>query len=246
MSKGVSTPGTVYVYIDDLRIDERLRPLREEAVVALMDSIQKIGLQTPITIRWAPDDDGELQHTLVAGHHRVEACRRLGFNKVDGIVLEDERAARLWEISENLHRADLRPVERAEHIDEWRRLTLEKGRQVVDPPGGKQPADRGHTKTAETLNVSATTVRRAEQIAALPKDVRDRAREGGWSQVRLLKAREPVSTVPPATRSLHHAKAEEAQVQTLMNAWNGASSDARKRFLENVQPWTGLSHRDHR
>src|SRR3954449_6897660 len=47
--------------------------------------------------------------------------RQLGWETVPCIVLEEgqEREARLWEIAENLHRAELPAVERAEHIDEW-------------------------------------------------------------------------------------------------------------------------------
>ena len=37
-------------------------------------------------------------------------------------VTGDEREAKLWEIAENLHRADLSVQERADHIAEWIRL----------------------------------------------------------------------------------------------------------------------------
>lgn len=67
-------------------------------------------------------------------------------------------------------------VERAEQIDEWRRLTLEKVPTGVAPHGGQQRNERGHNKTAEALGVSHETVRRAEAIAALPQEVRDAAR----------------------------------------------------------------------
>ena len=38
---------------------------------------------------------------------------------------------RLLEISDNLHRAELSALERAEQIDEWRALTAEKGRNAT-------------------------------------------------------------------------------------------------------------------
>lgn len=48
--------------------------------------------------------------------------------------------ARLWEIAENLHRAELTVQERAEHIAEWVRLTGEKVAQLAPPSGGVQPS----------------------------------------------------------------------------------------------------------
>src|SRR3954471_13123367 len=41
-----------------------------------------------------------------------------------------EPEARLWEIAENLHRADLTVQERSEHVAEWIRLTDEKLAQL--------------------------------------------------------------------------------------------------------------------
>jgi ParB-like chromosome segregation protein Spo0J len=45
---------------------------------------------------------------LVAGRHRLAACIELGVNQVP-VVAEtgSELEARLWEIAENLHRAEL-------------------------------------------------------------------------------------------------------------------------------------------
>jgi hypothetical protein len=44
------------------------------------------------------------------------------------IFKDDEDNARLWGITENLHRADLTALERSGHIAEWVRLTKEKKR----------------------------------------------------------------------------------------------------------------------
>lgn len=181
--RGGREPEREQLFVCNVKVlEHRARGLDAAAVARLAESMARIGLQTPITVR----DDGEWP-VLVAGLHRLKAAERLGWEKIDAIYLEgDERDARLWEISENLHRADLSAVERAEHIDEWRRLTVAKGAQVAPPSGGKQPGDRGHYKTAETLGVSRDTVRRAEAIASLPETVRDQAREERWSQERLL------------------------------------------------------------
>lgn len=182
-ARGRQEPEREALFVSNVKVPEhRARGLDAAAVARLAESMAQIGLQTPITVR----DDGEWP-VLVAGLHRLKAAEHLGWEKIDAIYLEgDERDARLWEISENLHRADLSAVERAEHIDEWRRLTVTKGAQVAPPAGGHQPADRGHSKTADALGVSRDVVRRAEAIADLPQAVRDQAREEHWSQERLL------------------------------------------------------------
>jgi hypothetical protein len=46
--------------------------------------------------------------------------------------------ARLWEISENLHRAELSALERAEHVDEWMTLTESKQKAVSAQPAQKR------------------------------------------------------------------------------------------------------------
>lgn len=179
--RGRQEPEREALFVSNVKVPEhRARGLDPAAVARLAESMAQIGLQTPITVR----DDGEWP-VLVAGLHRLKAAEQLGWEKIEAIYLEgDERDARLWEISENLHRADLSAVERAEHIDEWRRLTV--ARNNPQPVGKPGRPSRGHEATAAALGVSHETVRRAEAIATLPQAVRDQAREEHWSQERLL------------------------------------------------------------
>ena len=54
---------------------------------------------------------------LIAGHHRLEACRSLGLVEIEASVVEmTELDRQLWEIDENLCRVDLTELERAEHL----------------------------------------------------------------------------------------------------------------------------------
>lgn len=167
------------------------RTVQQDRVSVIAQSMAEIGLKTPISVRRAIRVRGGRDadvYEIVTGRHRYEAAVSLKWQEIDAVIIEgDERDARLWEIAENLHRAELNAVERAEHIDEWRRLTLGKVSQAETPSsGGNQPAERGYQKTAEALGVSKHTVSRAEKIAALPQETRDEAREEGWSQERLL------------------------------------------------------------
>jgi hypothetical protein len=63
--------------------------------------------------------------------------------KGEAVVTEGtEIDARLWEIAENLHRADLTSLERSEHIAEWIKLTGERAKAQPAPSdhaGGQLP-----------------------------------------------------------------------------------------------------------
>jgi ParB/RepB/Spo0J family partition protein len=96
------------VRINDIVIRDR-RPLHQDTVDQLAQSIKKIGLQTPITVRYV---DGSA--VLVAGLHRLEAVRSLRWDEIAAVPFRgDDTAARQWEISENLHRAELSVLERS-------------------------------------------------------------------------------------------------------------------------------------
>src|SRR3546814_6497565 len=86
---------------------------------------------------------------------------------------------RLWEIAENLHRAELTALERDQHIAEWVRLTDEKVRQVGAPVGGAQPREEGKRKAAKELGVKEQAVRRAVQVDKLAPEAKAEAKAQG-------------------------------------------------------------------
>jgi hypothetical protein len=102
---------------------ERMRKLRHEVVDKLAESIEKEGLLQPIIVRPLPDYRG---YVLIAGHHRLEAVRKLKCDTIRAEILEGLSAdqARVAEIDENLIRADLTPSERAAHHAERKGLYL--------------------------------------------------------------------------------------------------------------------------
>src|SRR5262245_12637498 len=96
--------------VDQIIVGHRLRSLDVQKVRDLEESIKPLGLKTPITVRVS---DGRA--TLVAGLHRLEAARALGWQTIACVVEEgSETDSKLWEIAENLHRADLTVLERSE------------------------------------------------------------------------------------------------------------------------------------
>jgi ParB/RepB/Spo0J family partition protein len=105
--------------IASIEVGPGRRPLNQAAVDSIAESIAGIGLQSPITVKF---NGGSF--TLITGAHRLEACKRLGWERIPAFFSDlSDRDARLWEISENLHRAELTAGERADQIAEWIRLT---------------------------------------------------------------------------------------------------------------------------
>jgi hypothetical protein len=152
------------------------RPVSDEAVASLAGSIEKIGLRTPITVRidqtiTDPETGEEIGgYAIVTGAHRVEACRRLGWEQIPAIVRDCTPIdAELWEIAENLHRADLTKEQRDQHIRRYAELLAAGAKiqvtQTACPEigyGKPPPQTKGiASQIAEETGVSKDTVRRA-------------------------------------------------------------------------------------
>lgn len=95
-----------------------------------------------------------------------------------------------WEISENLHRAELTALERDGLVAEWVELTGEVSTQHVSKPQGGRPED-GIRRASRDLGLNREDVRRATKVASLSPEAQDVAREVGLDDNRtaLLEAR---------------------------------------------------------
>lgn len=241
-----------------VKIGPRYRELREEQVTSLMQSITKIGLKTPITVRQPANQDDVY---LVAGAHRLEAYNRLNIDEIEAFVVEtdDENAARMWEIAENLHRAELTALERSEHVSEWVRLAEkqaeEKSAHIAPKskseanPKGSGRFESGINAAARELNIERTEAQRAVKVASLTDEAKEVAKEAGLDNNRsaLLEAAKldpdqqadklrEIARVKEFRKRFHDGPPDrwEIQLKALHKAWDAADSDARSRFLENI------------
>jgi hypothetical protein len=84
----------------------------------------------------------------------------------------EEGLGRLWSISENLHRVDQSQLDRADAIVSYakERGLLEGGPRAQ--PGGKQPNDRGNSRTAKALRMDRKQVRQARKHAEICKEAK--------------------------------------------------------------------------
>jgi len=165
--------------IKKLTIPNRKRALNN--VEELAASIQQVGLLNPITVT-----EG---YRLVAGWHRLEACKSLGWQSIEANVVSlSALDAELAEIDENLIRNELTVLERAEHLKR-RKEIYEARHPETKKATGKNLADkRWHATelnsaacfTADTAAKTGTTertVRQEIQIAAsIPEPVKEAIR----------------------------------------------------------------------
>ncbi|MFF9095959.1 MULTISPECIES: ParB/RepB/Spo0J family partition protein [unclassified Streptomyces] len=87
----------------------------EDALEELVTSIKEVGLLQPVVVRQV----GTAQYELIMGERRWRACRKAGLEAIPAIVraTEDEKLL-LDALLENLHRAQLNPLEEAAAYDQ--------------------------------------------------------------------------------------------------------------------------------
>lgn len=83
----------------------------ETGLSDLASSIQESGLLNPVIVR--PKDSGK--YDLIVGQRRFLACKRLGWNSIPAIIRDkmDDTDAIILSLVENVHRADMSPIDKA-------------------------------------------------------------------------------------------------------------------------------------
>lgn len=238
-----------------IRIGERLRRADAAKVAAIADSIAEIGLMTPVSVWEAPTfSDGKpgTAYELVAGLHRLEAVKSLGLAEIECEVIGlDEFRRQLWEVDENLCRAELDPAMRAKFTARRKELYeylhpetrhgaigngREKSRQLGESTSGRFTADTA-ARTGQSERSVQRDAERGEKVADDVLDmlagrpeatgaVLDKLKRLPPEQQRahakaLLAGRAP-KPVPPAREPTNDFEAVQKQVDSLMRAWNAA------------------------
>lgn len=190
------------IHISDIRVSDGRRKIDEENVMSLMDSIREVGLLNPITITQA--------HILIAGAHRLEACKRLGMKDIECSVTDlDGMRAELAEIDENLTRKELNYIDQGEQLLRRKEIyealhpetkrTNEggqfRGNQHIEVKDIVSQTKSFAEDTAEKTGISPRHVNRKIQIARdLQPDVKDIVRQAGIGPskaVQLSRIKEP-------------------------------------------------------
>lgn len=154
------------------------REVKPEDVKDLADSITQVGLLNPITI--TPE------HTLIAGNHRLEAVKLLGWTEIECTVSDvSGLRAKLAEIDENFVRKNLSLIEFGDLL--LRRKEIYEELHPETKNGGDHCSEESRSAkctsasaksfvddTAEKLGVNPSTVRRQVQTA---KNLTPKAKE---------------------------------------------------------------------
>lgn len=104
-----------------------LRSLKADAVASIAESMDRVGQIVPITVNldYKADNPDEVlppgsisKYYVISGRHRLAAAKQLGWETIECFVDydADELQAELWEIDENLCRAELTDAESAFHL----------------------------------------------------------------------------------------------------------------------------------
>ncbi len=122
IAPGADAVGVAGAYFAELPIDEITPNPRqprevfdEDALAELVTSIKEVGLLQPVVVR----QTGQGAYELIMGERRWRACREAGLERIPAIVrATDDEKLLLDALLENLHRAQLNPLEEAAAYDQ--------------------------------------------------------------------------------------------------------------------------------
>lgn len=156
--------------------DQPRKVFDEEKLQELADSISAIGVKQAITVRIKEDGT----YMIIAGERRFRASKMANKETIPAIVVQKgseltEESIYAHQLTENLHREDLNPVERAEfinnRINELKLLDIQNANQQV----------------ANELGVSKSWVSKALQPLKVGEDLRKLAQKGKVRDYTILK-----------------------------------------------------------
>ncbi|GHI88601.1 ParB/RepB/Spo0J family partition protein [Streptomyces xanthophaeus] len=183
----------------------------EDALAELVTSIQEVGLLQPVVVRQAAPG----RYELIMGERRWRACREAGLERIPAIIrATDDEKLLLDALLENLHRAQLNPLEEAAAYDQLLQDFNCTHDQLADRIGRSRPQvsntlrllklspsvqrrvaagvlSAGHARALLSVEDSGEQDRLAHRIVAEGLSVR------AVEEIVTLMASEPSSTVKP-------------------------------------------------
>lgn len=144
MKQGVQVKSIDAVPVAEVIVRSRLREVSEAGVASLVTSIRRLGvMKDPIQVRRTRD----AEFVLMAGGHRLEAAKALGWETIPAVVWDCNDAwASFMEIDDNLAGAELNTLDTALFLAARKRLYEKEFPQAAH--GG----DRGNQHTGGRQN----------------------------------------------------------------------------------------------
>jgi ParB family chromosome partitioning protein len=129
----------------------------EDALNELITSIKEVGLLQPVVVRQIGTD----RYELIMGERRWRACREAGLERIPTIVrATDDEKLLLDALLENLHRAQLNPLEEAAAYDQLLRDFACTHEQLADRIG------RSRSQVSNTLRLLKLSAPVQRRVAA--------------------------------------------------------------------------------
>ena len=172
-----------HLKLDELTPDpnQPRKDFNPEMLDELANSIAAVGVIQPIRVRRNPSAAlGQPDYRIIAGERRWLASKKAGKDTIPAVIVEDEAALTdeaiyAHQLTENLHRQDLNPVEKAEFIQG--RMDYLKGQGITN----------ALELVAQELGVSPSWVSKNTAILKYEPEVRALARDGKLRDYSLLK-----------------------------------------------------------
>lgn len=153
-----ATPGATFAELPLDAITPNPRQPREvfdeDALTELVTSIKEVGLLQPVVVRQL----GPERYELIMGERRWRACGEAGLEKIPAIIrATDDEKLLLDALLENLHRAQLNPLEEAAAYDQLLKDFKCTHDQLADRIGRSRPQV---SNTLRLLRLSPSVQRR--------------------------------------------------------------------------------------
>lgn len=202
----------IEVPLSDIQPDpaQPRKDFEEISLNELAESIAAVGVIQAITIRKNPT--GQTKYMIIAGERRWRASGIAGKDTIPAVYVDEINKDVIYQqqLTENLFRADLNPVEKAEFIDnrvnEVRASGVENAVEVV----------------AKEIGVTASWISKSTAVLRFADELKDVVRAGKLRQYDLLKKID----------SLSKSKKAEAIRQINSGEFNAKRFFARKRSKE--------------
>lgn len=161
--------------IDQIAIRSDARAIDETTVAALSESIANVGLINPIRVRSVGDGQWE----VIAGAHRLSACKSLGLAEITAIeVTDDDLHAELAMIDENLCRAELPPSDRAKQTARRKAIYIEINGPSKAVGGYASAVAQGREVADDNLSLASFTADTAKLTGKDQRSVQRDAERG--------------------------------------------------------------------
>ncbi len=114
----VAVPGASFGYLNVTAIiPNPMQPrsvFEPEAFAELVHSVREFGVLQPIVVRPLGEQDGQPTYELIMGERRLRASKEAGLDKIPAVIRETADDNMLRDaLLENIHRANLNPLEEA-------------------------------------------------------------------------------------------------------------------------------------